>query len=900
MENITNDIFKKIVEQAGESIVVTDLKGNIVYVNKAFENVTGYSESEVLGKNPKILKSGKHGGEFYKILWKTILSGKVWRGEILNKKKNGENFFEKAIIFPLKNSDDKITHFAKIAIDITSTIEIEKRFRTIVDNAPNPMGVYIGEKIVYVNKAAVKTVGAKDEREILGRSIYEFIHPDYKEELKDRMEKLYAGEVLSPVEQKIITLDGRIIEILVNAVLITYNNEPAILSQMVDISKQKEVERKLKESEEKYKNISHLYRLMADNIPDLVWAKDTEGKFLFVNKADAEFLGAKDTEEPIGKDDMFFVKRYRAERPDRDDWFTFGEQCINSDEVVLRNRRPGRFDEFGNVRGKYLHLDVYKAPIFDENGKLIGTVGHGRIVTKEREMEKKLKESEEKFRMLFEESQDVIFITTLDGKFIDINPAGLKFFGYDSVEEIKKVDIAKDIYKHVEDREFFVNEVKKKGKIKDYEITFKRKDGKEVIGLLSATPIFDKNRNLKGLRGTIKDITDKKMLEVQLLHAQKMESIGRLTGGIAHDFNNILTVINGFSEIALKKISEDHPLYKSILSIYNAGIKAKNLISKLMAFSRKHPFNPEILNLNQLILSLEKMLRQLIGEDVELQIVLYKDLPYIKADASQIEQILLNLVVNAKDAIEDKLENSENKRITIETGIKHFEDNYFFKISGIRSGLYSFISITDNGIGMDEDTKNKIFEPYFTTKEKNRGTGLGLSVIFTIVKQNNGFIDVDSELNRGTTFKIYFPVTAEEENIVEERDSENKITFGKGNILIVEDNNDVRTFAAEALKTIGYNVYEAENGKKALRKIEEINLTIDVVITDIIMPEINGWELSEKIKKRFPQIKIIYTSGYSGAYLKNFEKLVEGENFLRKPFTLKELANIVKKAIEIS
>ncbi len=651
----------------------------------------------------------------------------------------------------------------------------------------------------------------------------------------------------------------------------------------------------LEKVKKKYREMSRLFRLMADNIPELVWAKDLKGRFLFVNKADAEFLGAKDTEEPIGKDDMYFARRYRAERPDRNDWFTFGELCVNSDEIVLKTKKPGRFDEFGNVRGKFLYLDVWKAPMFDENGRLIGTVGFGRDVTKEKKIENKLKESEEKYRRIFEESQDVLFITSIEGKIIDINPAGLKFFGYDSLDEIKKINIINDLYKNPDDRDRFIKEIKEKGSIKDFEIIFKRKDGEEVVGLISATPIFNGKNEIKGFRGTIRDITDKKQLEIQLLQAQKLESIGRLAGGIAHDFNNILTVINGYAEIALNKIYPEHPLYKDISSILNAGFKAQNLINQLLAFSRRQIYKPEVVDINRLILSMKKMLQRLIGEDIEINIYTSNNIPYIKADRSQIEQILINLFVNAKDALNEIDSPFFKKKIILKTGYKYFNKEDIVKYPGIVEGDYVYFSVSDNGIGMDEETKRKIFEPFFTTKEKGRGTGLGLSMIYGIVKQNKGYIYVDSEPQKGTTFKIFWPATVEKD--IHYKDKKiNKIYSGKGNILIVEDSDEVRKFIVEALTAIGYNVFNVKNGIEALNFFKNKDSNIDLIITDIVMPEINGIELVKKIKEFYPDVKVIFISGYTENNI-SFEIFPEEINFIQKPFTLKILSNIVKKVL---
>jgi PAS domain S-box-containing protein len=773
-------------------------------------------------------------------------------------------------------------------------------FKTIVEFSYDwLMWIDNEHKIKYISPSVKDITGYSPEEFKENHNLFfNIIHPDDRNCILEKFEEELLNPQLCYAEYRLIHKNGNIIWISHRCKPV-YDSKGMLggfVSNNKDITDLKNAFEKLEENEKKHKETIKFFRLMMDNIPELVWAKDIKGRFLFVNKTDAEFLGAKDTEEPIGKGDMFFANRSKQERPNIKDWHTFGEICVNSDEIVLKNKKSGRFDEFGNVRGKFLYLDVIKAPIFDDNGNLIGTVGFGRDVTKQKEMERKLKESEEKYRRIFEESQDVIFVSTKEGKVIDINPAGLKFFGYKNVEEIKEKDISTDIYKNPEDRLFFINKIKTEGNVKDLEIVFKKKDGSEVIGLISATPIFDEKKNICGFRGTIRDITDQKALEAQLFQAQKMESLGRLAGGIAHDFNNILTVINGYAEMAMDKITTEHPLYKDISYIFNAGKRAQKLINQLLAFSRKQVFKPEIIDINKIILSLDKMLKRLIGEDIKIEYFLSNDLPNIKADSSQIEQIFINLIVNAKDALNAVKKPNFEKKITIESGYKYVDNYYVLKHPGTKEGNYLFFSVGDNGVGMDEETKSKIFEPFYTTKEKDKGTGLGLATIYGIVKQNSGFIYVYSEPDEGTTFKIYWPVTDKETDTIE-RIYDSSLSEGKETILVVEDEDDVREFAVDALMALGYNVYAAENGRKALNMIKEKQLEPELILTDLIMPELNGVEFIEKAKEILPDTKVVFTSGYTDKHIAHNGTFIEGENFIQKPYTLSTLANLIKKVL---
>jgi PAS domain S-box-containing protein len=653
----------------------------------------------------------------------------------------------------------------------------------------------------------------------------------------------------------------------------------------------------LEESEEKCRTTSRLYRLMADNIPDLIWAKDLKSKFIFVNKAVCEkLLGAGNTDEPIGKDDMFFANRQRAQRPEQKDWFTFGELCINSDEVTLKAKKTMHFDEFGNVHGKFLYLDVRKSPLFDEKGNIIGTVGSGRIVTREKEIEKKLIASEKHYHRIFKNAQDAIFECSAEGRFLDINPAGLKLFGYSSLLEIQKIN-ARDLYVNPSDRLEYMKKLESRGFVENYEICLKKKDGSKIIVLENATANFDQDNKIISYIGFIRNITRERKLEKQLVQAQRMESIGTLAGGVAHDFNNLLTVINGYSEMALRQMDADNPLRRDFESIFKAGKQAENLTRQLLAFSRKQIFKPEIVSINQVILSIYKMLRRLIGEDIDIKTVMAENLPYIKADKSQIEQILINLVVNARDAVSAVTKPDFLKKITIETGQVYLDKAYVDEHPGSATGRHIFFAVSDNGLGMDEKTKIRIFEPFFTTKDKYKGTGLGLAMVYGIVKQNNGSIFVYSEPDEGTMFKIYWPAVKEKSNL-KQTFADKKNVHGNETILVVEDEDEVRCFVSKSLKLLGYRVYKASNGKLALDLLKKEQPEIDLILTDLIMPELNGKEFVEKVRKLYPYVKVIYTSGYTDNHIVHNGSLEQGANFIQKPYSIKILASTIRKIID--
>jgi len=535
--------------------------------------------------------------------------------------------------------------------------------------------------------------------------------------------------------------------------------------------------------------------------------------------------------------------------------------------------------------------------ILRSSGVITHYLGYIIDVTEMIEAQKALFESEERYRRIFEESQDAIFISSIDGRFLDINPAGLRLFGYASLEDIQKIDIAKDLYKNPEDRQKYQKQLKANGFIKNYEVALKKKDGSEITVIESTTAIYDASKNIIAYRGIMRDITEKKRLEDQLAQAQKMESIGTLAGGVAHDFNNLLTVINGYAEMALMQMAANNPLHKDITSILKAGKRAEKLTAQLLAFSRKQIYKPEILAINQVISSMDKMLRRLIDEDISIETLLIENLPNIKADTSQLEQIFVNLVVNARDALRAVTKPDFQKKITIETGQTFLDKDYVAKHPGSKEGRHIFFAVSDNGVGMDEETKEKVFEPFFTTKEKYKGTGLGLSMVYGIVKQNNGSVYVYSEPGQGTMFKIYWPVS-QEVSKAREPVIANELLYGSETILVVEDEEEVCRFASASLTSLGYNVYSAENGRVALELLKEKELNLDLIVTDLIMPELNGKEFVEKAKHILPEVKVIYVSGYTDNHIVHNGLLEEGVYFIHKPYSVQTLSGMVRNVLD--
>lgn len=394
-----------------------------------------------------------------------------------------------------------------------------------------------------------------------------------------------------------------------------------------------------------------------------------------------------------------------------------------------------------------------------------------------------------------------------------------------------------------------------------------------------------------------KDITEMLELQEQLLQSQKMESMGNLAGGIAHDFNNLLTVINGHAQLAEMNIQNGKAVNEDIRAIMEAGYKAANLTRQILAFSRKELIQPEKINFAEVIDNFKKMKSMLIGENIELLINIAPDLPIIYADRNQVEQVLINLLVNARDAINSPENKNPKKVISIEAIGEVFDEFYEKDNLVQQSGKHLVISVTDSGIGMEVKTKAHIFEPFFTTKETGTGTGLGLAMVYGIIKQNKSSIHVYSEPGKGTTFKIFWPAAKETKKISTIPDQTIEIR-GNERILIVEDDEGVRNFAAAALQTLGYEIFTQKNGNDAINFFEKNRNKIDMVITDVIMPGMNGKEMADQMSAMKSNLKILFCSGYTDSYIQSSGILHEGIHFINKPYSPRDLALKVREFLD--
>ena len=525
------------------------------------------------------------------------------------------------------------------------------------------------------------------------------------------------------------------------------------------------------------------------------------------------------------------------------------------------------------------------------------------FISKQVSDEIKRKQTDDQIRILslsVEQSPVSIVITDVNGSIEYVNPAFERTTGYSKNEAIgenprvlKSGKLAEQIY------EDLWNTITA-GKEWHGEFLNKKKNGDLYWERAVISPVFDNKGEIKHYMAIKEDITEQKTLQQQLRQSQKMDSLGKLAGGVAHDFNNLLTVINGFSEIALTKIDKGDNLHRDISSIHSAGKKAENLVRQLLSFSSLQSYQPDILNINNIISNLNKMMRRLISEDIHIEINLAENLPFIQGNEGQVEQVLINLIVNARDAINQKTKKSYEKKIEINTSVAVIEDKDIKNRREAQPGRYVLLKIVDNGIGMNENIVEKIFEPFYTTKERGKGTGLGLATVYGIVKQSNGWVDVSSLLGVGTTFEIYWPTTEKEEDIFEENNEKQKDYLNGGNetILLVEDDADVRELVQSALENYGYHVYTAIDGLKGFEFIKNKEIKIDLLVTDLIMPNLNGKELAEKALQIRPDLRILYTSGYTDDQLVTDGAMDSEIDFLQKPYSVVILLKKVREILD--
>ncbi len=512
-------------------------------------------------------------------------------------------------------------------------------------------------------------------------------------------------------------------------------------------------------------------------------------------------------------------------------------------------------------------------------------------ITTLRVAEARNRQLETRYRRFFEDDISANVMLSVDGSIGDCNPAFLAIFGLESVEQARVTGF-NHLFVDAGDWHEIIRRLRTEERLLHHRLQMRTLEHKELWVIGNFVRSCDAPGNLTEIRGFLIDETALRDLEGQFLQAQKMEAIGQLAGGVAHDFNNLLSAILGYADLAMSTLGEDHPVIEDLMMVRRAGERATSLTRQLLAFSRRQVLQPVVLDVNVTIRELEKMLRRLIGENIDFVTILPANLGKVKADAGQLEQVIINLAVNARDAM------PHGGRFTIETSDIDLGPNYARENLNVLPGPYVSIAVSDSGCGIDPATRARIFEPFFTTKPEGKGTGLGLSTVYGIVKQSGGNVTVYSEIGKGTTFKVYLPRVDEDALNAVEAPAKHEPIRGDETVLLVEDDDGVRTLTKRVLVERGYTVLESRTGDGAVRVAESYPDKIHLLLTDIVVPGIPGTEVAETVRRLRPEVRVVFMSGYTGTAALFQGPVGKKASFIQKPFTPDSLCKIIRKTLD--
>lgn len=614
-------------------------------------------------------------------------------------------------------------------------------------------------------------------------------------------------------------------------------------------------------------------RALVESTQDLIWAVDCDFRLIWCNQALAAHF-----KREFGEDVPLLGAGATAPSAERTKiWLQLYARALVEGPFRIEQQLTD---------ARWIELSLN--PIV-EGGKSTGVSIFGKDITARKNLEKELRETAERYRKIMQMSAQSFAILRLsDRKYVEVNRAFTELTGYAPEEVIGRTPLEIGILANPQDAQAFLDSLKREGIVRNMELMFRKRNGEFLWGLLSGTLL-----DLDGepfVFTIALDITDRKQLEQQFQQAQKMEAVGRLAGGVAHDFNNVLSVITGYSELALEDPDLPERSRRRLNEIKNAASRAAGVTRQLLALSRKQVRQAKILSLNTVVRETTEMLVRLVGADIELVMTLDPNLGTVAVDPTDIDQVILNLVVNARDAM------PRGGRLTIETANISNDSDLITGRGTLVAGEYVMLAVSDTGIGMDAETQKLIFEPFFTTKAYGQGTGLGLSTVFAIIEQSGGSIWTYSEPGRGTTFKIYLKrTTASCPGVVPQ--GPDVIRGGGETILLVEDEPGLRIVNAELLRSLGYRVMEAAEGAEALKLIERSTGPLDLLLTDVIMPVMTGPELAEKALLLRPALQVLFVSGYTGSAVG--EKIeASGAGFLQKPLSRTVLAARLRELLD--
>ena len=870
-----------VVEQTSASVVITDTKGAIEYVNPRFTELTGYSLEDAVGKNPRLLKSDHHPEKFYREMWAEITNGRSWRGEVLNRKRNGELYWEEATISPITDGTGQITHFVAIKEDITdrkraeSALKVrEEQLRLFVEHAPASITMLDRElRYIVASRRWIADFGLEGQ-ELLGRCHYD-IFPKISEPWKEIHRRCLQGAVERADEDRFVRADGS--EQWLRWEVRPWYSTPGTIGGIIifseDVSERKRAAAALRQSEEKF-------RTLFENASDAIFLVRA-GRFIDCNARALTMFGCSSPEQLLGHAPHEFSPTTQLNGQD-------SEAAAMEKITGALAGRPQFFEwTHSKLDGQPFPAEVSLNAVQLGGEMLLQAIV--RDLTERRQTETKLRDTEERFRLWIEDASDLITVMDPTGIIRYESPSIEHILGYTPADMVGQNAFA---FIHPEDVAQVAAEIQRGLAHPETPVSceyrFQRKDGAWCT-LQSTGKRTDEHTT--ELVVISRDITAERELESQYRQAQKMEAIGQLAGGVAHDFNNILSVITVHTDLLTAEMSSEDPTHDSLMEIQRAAERAAALTRQLLVFSRQQVVEPKILDLNTAVADSEKMLRRLIGEDVRLETALRPGLSTVKIDPGHLGQVIMNLAVNARDAM------PQGGQLTIETRNVEFDEDYLRTHAGAKAGPHVLLAVTDTGCGMSAEVQAHIWEPFFTTKGIGRGTGLGLSVVHGIVKQAGGHLGVYSEVGVGTTFKVYLPAESSAARPTSALEKA-KAARGSETILVVDDEDAFRRVSTVALEHLGYRVLAASSARQALKLAEEQQGSIDLLLTDVVMPEMGGRPLADQLTSLYPAMKVLYQSGYTDDAVVRHGILQAEVAFIQKPFTLAALASKVREVLD--